>query len=190
MPGGCCNYKNDFTIQHRKGSEHGNADGLSRQTDIKRRRCGRKECEECDIDIISPVCVLTRQAKRALDIEAEVVQGQVQTDNVQEPESACDSDSDSTDEVDSDDGDDLRGSNWLKCWNRTELREMPHHDNDIHRFIVLKESRQKCPNREELLAEDELVRVLCSQWQHMVSCTEDGHLSVKLQLDYNLSLLK
>ena len=140
----------DFTIEHRKGSEHGNADGLSRQTNIKkRRRCGREECDECDVDVISPVCVLTRQAKRiqeqatdltvVVDTPEQVEQGDSEDDSA--------SDIDSTGDDGSDDDDDLRGSNWCDNWDRTELREMQHHDRAIHRFIVLRGSRQKCPNR-------------------------------------------
>ena len=34
----------DFVIEHRRGSQHGNADGLSR---IPRKRCMREECQEC-----------------------------------------------------------------------------------------------------------------------------------------------
>lgn len=36
-----------YTIQHRDGKSHGNADALSRHPTVYRRRCGRDECQDC-----------------------------------------------------------------------------------------------------------------------------------------------
>lgn len=48
----------DFEIVHRRGTSHGNADGLSRKTP-RRRRCGRDHCPECHevTDLGIPECV-------------------------------------------------------------------------------------------------------------------------------------
>ena len=51
----------DFDIEHRRGTLHGNADGLSR---IPRRRCMREECEEC-IPILR-VCSVCKAKEEAV----------------------------------------------------------------------------------------------------------------------------
>ena len=51
----------DFEVQHRTGTLHTNADGLSR---IPPRKCKRDDCEECALKVSDCVCVVTRsQAK-------------------------------------------------------------------------------------------------------------------------------
>ena len=51
----------DFVIEHRSGTSHGNADGLSRKMiKDKRRRCGREECPECPPGSASNISVITR----------------------------------------------------------------------------------------------------------------------------------
>jgi dUTPase len=295
----------DFSIEHRKGSEHGNADGLSRRVHSpkKRRRCGRAECDECDLGTATPVCVLTRQAARsaarnqqvtgesnrsgadsgvthyALDGQASgldsLPQDMVESCRVDVTGSSVDSsvthhalvgqalgsslppcdtleghDEDSNQSgadssvnhyaldghalvhgnqplvnegissvgnhqssVDSsvthhtvdgqalDDGSSSQGSlpheeagghidestegnhgdsqdggdvgsfvissNWVENWSSVELEDMQRQDESIRRFIALKEGLSKCPSRKDLLAEDELVRNLCGQWDCM-----------------------
>ena len=52
----------NFEIKHRKGINHGNADGLSRKEPVlRRRRCNRGECEECPLK--TPVTVVTTRSK-------------------------------------------------------------------------------------------------------------------------------
>ena len=54
----------DYTIVHRKGENHCNADALSRNPVLRRMRCGRPECPECPSDTeVTPKCV--RQAIEA-----------------------------------------------------------------------------------------------------------------------------
>ena len=51
----------DFVIEHRSGTSHGSADGLSRKMiKDKRRRCGREECPECPPGSASNISVITR----------------------------------------------------------------------------------------------------------------------------------
>ena len=150
----------DFTIEHRKGVEHGNADGLSRQVRVKkRRRCGREECNECDVDQPDPVCVVTRQTtSRTQCVVANSTSHEESTDEDEtssyESQNSK-SDTDQSTESDGSDVDDLEGSNWMRTRDRTELRDMQHQEGAINRFITLKESKQKCPSRQKLLAEDE-----------------------------------
>ena len=49
----------DFDIEHRRGTLHGNADGLSR---IPRKRCMREECGECIPEL--PVCSVCQEGSR------------------------------------------------------------------------------------------------------------------------------
>ena len=71
----------DFVIEHRKGVDHGNADGMSRCGPVKRRRrCGRDECYECVANTASPVRVVTtRQAKRVAAHKGQVPERNTQS---------------------------------------------------------------------------------------------------------------
>ena len=51
----------DYEVQHRKGTLHSNADGLSR---MPPRKCKREDCEECALKVSECVCVVTRSQLR------------------------------------------------------------------------------------------------------------------------------
>ena len=53
----------DFTIEHRRGNLHGNADGLSR---IPSRKCKREDCQDCDTAL--RVCALCKIDKRVFTL--------------------------------------------------------------------------------------------------------------------------
>ena len=47
----------DYEVQHRKGTLHINADGLSR---MPPRKCKHENCEECALKVSECICVVTR----------------------------------------------------------------------------------------------------------------------------------
>ena len=49
----------DYVIIHRKGTSHGNTDGLSRKEPVARRRCAQPECSECPTGTVGNVSVVT-----------------------------------------------------------------------------------------------------------------------------------
>ena len=57
----------DFEIEHRRGAQHGNADGLSR---IPRKKCFREECQECKA-ALAVRCLCTTNQK-VLVVEKEI----------------------------------------------------------------------------------------------------------------------
>lgn len=153
----------NFTIEHRKGSDHGNADGMSRVPVSRRRRCEREECIECESQPVKPVRVVTtRRGAAALAEKTTVVEpesvavdptpveetggvGRKKRQNLKSKEK-------------------VEGPNWLEEWSVEELRSMQQKDKAISRVLVLFESHDSPPGRAELLAESEVVRVLCTQW--------------------------
>ena len=72
----------DFDIEHRRGTLHGNADGLSR---IPRKKCMREECQECNPEI--QVCSVCRDGLNVCAIEPDAGQdsGANQTENETPP---------------------------------------------------------------------------------------------------------
>ena len=163
----------NFTIEHRRGTSHGNADGLSRKEVVmRRRRCLREECTECETPVGQNVCVLTTgqstrhssQTDENSNIDNNENPRNINgTDNssliLGDPNFQCselESQSIETDQV---------NPNWMENWDKTDLRAKQLSDTSIKRVIDWKEEGRECPSRADLLSESEDVRNLCGQWK-------------------------
>ena len=69
----------DFEIEHRRGAQHGNADGLSR---IPRKKCLREECKECKAAL--NVCSLCSAKQEVLAVEREADKNSASTTRKEE----------------------------------------------------------------------------------------------------------
>ena len=172
----------DYVIIHRKGTSHGNADGLSRKEPVaRRRRCARPECSECPTGTVSNVSVVTA-TQSSHDEALNTQNGNGNTHH--EGTSSTNLSIEIAEAVDTDTDDDSQmgdepatnphlsnnnqvTSNWIDNWSKTELSEMQQNDFAISRVITLRQDRDKCPDREELLRESSDVRDLCGQWSKL-----------------------
>ena len=194
----------DFEVQHRKGSLHSNADGLSR---IPPRKCKRDDCEDCALKLQDCVCVVTRsQAKghRAQEGGESMGLGKSQGDSSTKTESDLGgsrvpnnlstkdnvndgSNSASGGRVSQSDnpGSSMasRGfsvssrfpdSNWVDRWSLDELKSFQCQDKDICRVLSLKSAQSDKPQKADVCRESNLFKCLCAQWS--VLKVQDGIL--------------
>ena len=180
----------NFEIIHRRGVDHGNADGLSRQEVVMRKRkCKFGNCLDCQRakqegsnDLAMRDCLVQS------DSESDGSDEEVPVGNCNgivprvhlcailgEPSSAIGS----TPDINSNENDGLGplqpaattsasvGSNWMHSWTNAELCKMQMDDPDIKTVICWKEELVKCPARQDLLAHSVEVRDLCGQWSKL-----------------------
>ena len=137
----------DFVVEHRKGSLHGNADGLSRKVT---RPCKRETCPDCGdpgailtstmvkTDILSPITPLPgiSQENRGQSTASHAV-----------------------------DRDPFAG--WLQRWTRQELHDLQGKDLDIKVIIDLKAKHETKPRVCAIEGESEGVRVFWQAWDDL-----------------------
>ena len=151
-----------FTIEHRKGAHHLNADALSR---IPSRPCPRKECPEChpsesdmDVDVLTAVQGLVCSATVSSTYPAQ---------------SSSSGDGPYPERVEylenherlPERGDDTTG------WTRDALHEYQQEDSDIRRFMEWVETYQTHetrPSKELITPETKEQKVLLSLWGEFV----------------------
>lgn len=184
----------DFTIEHRSGTAHGNADGLSRKMiQGKRRRCGRDNCPVCSGEGGINCCTAE------LDPRCDSPAGGVSDQSVAEPLpgdeylTIADIDSDcNTEHQPSDEDDDPPGQgishgemsahddcpsptvNWCSAYSNDDLKQMQQNDPDLARIVTLLHENTEPPSRLEQMVENEVVRALCAQWPKLT--LKDGLL--------------
>lgn len=184
----------DMVIEHRKGVLHGNADGLSRKFIGRKRKCVRESCPDCSVgeEVAESVLPESQGSEAGVQdsgdtgLETEVANGtegaKGHTKNRgQEGVKALETkgeagvnmrkDTDRLQHVPvnepSTDPDPIL-SNWSEVLSTAELAEMQTKDVAVGKVLSWVEEGRPTPNKEDLLAESELVRRLCSQWPHLV----------------------
>ncbi len=160
----------DYTIEHRKGSSHGNADGLSRkEVKTSSRRCKRDTCPQCVVDgkqVVATLHVPSIAVTVAPVMEQHTGNGEAETVEEEAPAQGASG-------GEPPEGPAVQLSNWMASWDGDELQELQEADPDIKRVMTfVKEGRR--PKRTELLAEGEKVRQLCGLWPTL--CIKDGRL--------------
>jgi len=130
-----------MTITYRKGSEHGNADALSRFTyNTNTRSCPREDCPDEGHK-------LTRQKRYATDDVADLkLIAPVVTRNQMR---GAVSDSDCA---------------VVASFSNEEVKDAQHRDPELSRFIELLDSHVEKPPAKQLSGESSEVRILCSLW--------------------------
>ena len=179
----------NFEIVHRPGKLHVNADSLSRQAvKVKKRRCGRELCPECPTGSGTPINMVNTVSKRSRSKcdsgtqtdsfeEAGPLPRRVEESESRESEILESSFESNADEmlngsVDSSDivadneeiAEEVAHSNWVEGWSHEKLIEMQQNDHAIKRVLDMKREFEKCPSKNDLLAENSAAKDLCSQW--------------------------
>ena len=86
----------DFEIEHRRGTLHGNADGLSR---IPRKKCMREECKECTPELqICSICTTHQVAAVSQEAAEDLASTPRNRDNVPIPSNPENEDSEEVDD--------------------------------------------------------------------------------------------
>ena len=165
----------NFVIQHRRGVDHGNADGLSRQIPIpvkRRRRCGREECFECPTGSASRICAIQavpRGPTKHNNHSSITTHSGGSSDLLMANSMVSDTQEQYADATGAsiDSGVVNEDSNWMNNWSQTDLKDMQHKDEAINKVLNWKAEERVCPGRLELLAESSEVRDLCSMWKSL-----------------------
>ncbi|CAG2236258.1 unnamed protein product [Mytilus edulis] len=128
----------NFIIEHRKGSQHTNADALSRKP---YRLCKRDDCPGCDKDK-GCVKVNPLMAENDQDLDNTIPY----EDNLEQNETIPHTE-------DSDDiNESLDFSNWLRIWSNEEIKSWQENDSDLIKIIQLKTQSDEKPSRTVPLA--------------------------------------
>ncbi len=148
----------DYKLEYREGAAHGNADAMSRHPAIqRRRRCGEKQCNECQGTEATPVRVSATWTNPS---------GRAFTYTHWKPQRAESGTVDEEDEwarpVD------VRpvleaGSNWLPTWSVEELRKWQEDDPTLAAVRKWVENNHH-PNRKEVAVLGPLAANLVGLW--------------------------
>jgi hypothetical protein len=143
----------DFDLQHRKGSLHTNADGMSRIP----RKCKRENCPDCvkssETSSESVHVIQTRSDAKGC------AQSGVSDRSMDDSSAQIDISSDV------DDDDDYEEANWLDVWGRKQIVKWQNEDEGIKRIKQLKESSVRKPPRLEMAGDSYETKCLWGQWE-------------------------
>jgi hypothetical protein len=184
-----------YTIEHRAGVSHGNADALSRRpVPQRRRRCGREKCPECPTGEGTPVKCVLRIAAYDTEYKMQVVawpladsapaakrggtsamvatvrekgNGECGTGTDRGVSDVGESCSGSEHDVADGEEEWVTGSNWLESWTSKELLDLQQGDSTIG--VVREWVKGSCkPSRRALQGHSKEVRQLCRLWLTLV----------------------
>jgi transposase InsO family protein len=150
----------DFQLSYRKGSLHGNADGLSRRPP---RKCKRRDCPDCNNNSINLVSVIGGQQARD--------RGCKQPRNTVDCAANTACNPASTAAVDA--------SNWVDGWGSDQLRQWQEEDRPIGLILKLKKESDQKPPRTRLEGAPTEAKALHGMWESL--CVRNGLLYRKLE---------
>ena len=160
----------DFTVEHRAGAAHGNADGLSRRKPARRRRCRRTDCPECVPQLGKPLDntpapdSINNETPEAMcnavaQPESPIVQNEYTVAMLMETESEkMESETEFITEVAP------AEPGWLEIWTPETVQRMQEADPEVATVKEWIEDGRSRPRRDELLAHGSAVRSLCTVW--------------------------
>ena len=146
----------NYVIEHRRGVNHGNADGMSRKEPlVRRRRCNRAECKECP-------------TTHKVQVENKIDDDRMEVVNAVQPNVTSDSGSNSGGTGSGTESDaTILETNWLQNWSNEDLQTLQRNDPAIKIIIAWKESGMVRPTRDDLHAQGSEVRDYCGQWANL-----------------------
>ena len=177
----------NFEIIHRRGVDHGNADGLSRQEAVTRKRkCKFGNCIDCQRAKLEGS---NDQEERDCMVQTDS-EGETEGSDEEVPTSNCNGSvpvghvcaiqgepslaispipatNFNEDQTQLQEATTNSGSNWIDSWSAADICKMQTEDPDIKTVLCWKEELDKCPARQELLAHSTEVRDLCGQWSKL-----------------------
>lgn len=126
----------DFTLEHRKGSLHTNADSLSRKP---HRQCQRLDCPDCTnnsvVKISKSVDSTYSPSKRILQSDQEKTQKLKQSEKCGKVLALQETND---------------GSNWIKNWSTEEMIKLQKEDVSIGKILELKTAFENKPPKIEV----------------------------------------
>lgn len=149
----------NFTLEHRRGSQHANADALSRKP---YRLCKRDDCPGCQKSEVCVDKVVVNPVRAEIDPDDTIPY----VDNSTEQDETIpfveeNSDlNETTEEA-------LDFSNWLRVWSQEELKTWQENDSDLSKIIEMKNQFDEKPGREQVSGSSYEVRTLWSLWESL-----------------------
>ena len=157
----------DFTIQHRPGAKHSNADGLTRQecTQCKRRECEGRSLRSQEIKLlVTYKDTLDLHEQYDISQEEDFLRLPMIDTNAPETEKL-------TAIIATTEADRLSSKkqkpNWLGSWTIDELKQWQDEDSAIKIVKRWREKGSTCPKWTNITHEDGGVKALWSQWESL-----------------------
>ena len=150
----------DFDIEHRKGVNHGNADGLSRKEIKVRHKCRRDTCPQCPQKQANMVNVITRLKTAKANSTRQENSAQAEIPLPVETEESAGADESLNENQGS------LNTNWLDGWDDEKIVSLQNSDPNINQVIQFMETGEK-PDNAELSKHSLEVRELCAQWHYL-----------------------
>ncbi|CAG2247528.1 unnamed protein product [Mytilus edulis] len=119
----------DYALEHRKGSLHSNADGLSRRP---HRKCVRTDCPDCTNESLLVSNILREDAKSSFFVTPLMAT----QENMEDPHASV-QDLDISEETENSQNENLF-CNWLAFWTHEQIAEMQNRDPNIKKILDLK----------------------------------------------------
>jgi len=146
----------NFILEYRKGSQHTNADALSRKP---YRLCKREDCPGCDKNVhkitVNPVV----RSVNDTDLDETIPYMESDTEQNETIPYADES------EVHENLNESLDMSNWLRIWTQDEIKSWQENDVDLSKIVKLKIQFDEKPGREHVAGSSYEVRKLWSDWE-------------------------
>ena len=171
----------DFTIQHRPGAKHKNADGLTRQecTQCKRRECQGRNLQSREVTILT-IYEETLDLHEEYDIWQEEDFLSLPLVEVNSPEVEKLTAIVANTKVAELAHDKLK-PNWLGSWPTDQLKQWQEEDSAIKKVKTWKRSDSTRPKWKKVSHEEGDIKALWSQWQSLE--VRDGILYRKFQTE-------
>lgn len=157
----------DFSIVHRPGRLHCNADSLSRRP---ASYCKRHDCPDCHVE--NHTCEGALSTNKDPHVESDTVRvAPLRTSN---ESVSSDSDHDDT-------------ANWLHTWSHDELEKMQQSESAIKQMVRLKQTFNAKPPRHIVLNASQELKTLWGLWESLILI--DNLLYYKWNTSHNEVLL-
>jgi hypothetical protein len=159
----------DYEMEHRKGTQHGNADGLSRKEAKVKRRCQRDTCPDCLKLPVRTANVVTRSHHKKQNSPEECSHSKSGADTDPLVEARGNTANAPPTRMDNP----VLDPNWLETWPSSEVQKWQENDPAIGPVLASKKKGVK-PDREAMLRASGETRELYAQWSHL--CEINGKL--------------
>ena len=157
----------NYKITHRRGKDHGNVDGLSRQTTGPvRRRCKKEECVDC-----CPPQEATVSAPEEVSTVCEMSLEEMSTQEVCDRLAAmCCPGCENTCPVQSTSwNEDTPVQSWVHGWSLEEIKKLQQDDKDVGVVLQWKLTGEDKPTKDVLSQQSQEVRALCANWPELTT---------------------
>ena len=157
----------DFTLEHRKGSHHSNADTMSRKP---YKHCKREDCSQCKTVLPSLVEEVEdgeqcSEQQGSASLTLGTPESHESSDNSLPSHQTC---VNTVSPVQMNENDQSESnSNWLTSWTNDDIHNMQENDAELAEILTLRVESDQKPDRSQFSNFSETTKFLLSNWESL-----------------------